>query len=195
MSNTRPHSLSELLDGILETAREQDTVSVRDLLDRFGTRSFGPLLAAPALIIISPVGAVPFLPAVLCTVVIVVCLNRIIGSDNPWLPRAVTRRAVPSDRLRAAIERVRPWFRRVDRVLSPRLRPLTRPPADRVLAALAVVLAASIYALGVVPFAAIPPATGIVLIGLAIMSRDGVAALLAVASAGASAWLVLDVLA
>ena len=46
-------------------AADGDELRVEDLLEAYGTRSFGPLIAILGLIALSPIGAVPGIPALL----------------------------------------------------------------------------------------------------------------------------------
>lgn len=186
----RDHSsLEDILEALLDSTEGQDTVETDDLLGAFGSRAFGPLMVAPAALIISPLGAIPALPALLSTVILLVSLQHIVGKRSPWLPRKLRDRAVKRERLERAVRASRPWARRIDRFLTPRLAIVVDPPADRVLAAQAAALAASIYALGFIPFAAMAPASGIALIGLAVATRDGLAAVLSLASTAGAAWI------
>jgi len=184
-----PSSLEDILDALLDSTEGQRTVETDDLLGAFGSRAFGPLMVAPAALIISPLGAIPALPALLSTVVLLVSLQHLVGKRSPWLPRRLRDRAVKRDKLERAVKASKPWAKRIDRFLAPRLTLLVAPPADRVLAAQAAALAASIYALGFIPFAAMAPASGIALIALAVATRDGLAAVLSLASTAGAAWI------
>ena len=189
-----PRSLTDVLDAVEASAADKDRASVDDLLETFGTRSFGPLLVAPGIITISPLGAIPGAPAIMSTFIILICLQYIAGRSTVWLPGAVRDRSVSKDKLHRGVYKVRPWARRLDALFSPRLRILTVPPLDRALAAIAMLLAASIYIIGLIPFAAAVPSSGIVFIGLALTTRDGLVALLALASIGGTIYFAVSAL-
>lgn len=189
MDSQQSDSLESILDKILAATEGEDKADVDDLLEAFGSRSFGPLLVAPAVLMISPIGAIPFAPAVFNIFIILTCVQYIAGMSSPWLPRQLREQSVPRDKLESAIRRVRPWAKRIDVLLQPRLEFLTSPPIDRVLAAVATLLSASIFVIGLVPFAAAVPSSGIALIGLAVATRDGLVASLALVSIGGTIWL------
>lgn len=192
-TSDQPQNLESIIDTIEDFTEGESSASVDDLLGAFGSRSFGPLLVAPAVLMISPIGAIPGAPAVFNVFIILVCVQYIGGLKSPWLPSALRERAVPRDKVAAALDRVRPWARRVDSLLEPRLTFLVAPPVDRVLAVVATLLSASIFVIGLVPFAAAVPSSGIALIGLSVATRDGLMALLALASVGGTIWLGLSV--
>ena len=60
----RERPLQTLLDEAIDAA-DGDELRVEDLLEAYGTRSFGPLIAILGLIALSPIGAVPGIPALL----------------------------------------------------------------------------------------------------------------------------------
>jgi len=191
MGERKPDDLESILDHILSTAADDSAASVGDLLDAFGTRAFGPLLVIPGLLMLTPLGAVPFLPATLSVFVVLVSVQKALGFAHPWLPRRLRERSIGRARLEQSIRKARPWARRIDRFFKPRLRALTEPPFARVLAAIATVLAVSIIFVGFVPLAAAAPASGVLLIGLALTTNDGLVAALAFASVAGTVWLGL----
>jgi len=195
MDERHPRDLESILDRILASTEGESRVGVDDLLRAFGSRSFGPLLVAPSVLTISPIGAIPLAPAVFNVFVILVCVQHIAGLNAPWVPRLLRERTVSRHKLERAARHLRPWARRVDALLGPRLVFLTRPPVDRALAAVAALLAASIFIIGLVPFAAAVPSSGIALIGLSVATRDGLVALLALASVGGTLGLVISIVA
>lgn len=178
MSHDQPTTLEEVLDGLLEATRDEETAAVYDILEAFGSRAFGPLLIAPSLIALSPVGMIPGAPAVLAVLIVLVSVQRAIGLSSPWLPRVVRLRAVPRDRFADGVEKVRPWAKRLDRLLKPRLTFLVKPPIDRVIAVMVSCMAVTMVPLEFIPFAVAAPAAGMLCLGIGVSMRDGFAALL-----------------
>lgn len=192
MAEEENDNLESILDKILDATDGEEHAGVNDLLEAFGSRSFGPLLVAPAVLMISPIGAIPLAPVIFNIFIILICVQYIAGMSIPWLPRMLRRQSISRDRLESVIKRVHPWAERVDILLKPRLDVLTRPPVDRALAAVATVLSSSIFLIGFVPFAAAVPSTGIALIGLAVATRDGLVALLALTLVAGTVWLAIS---
>lgn len=190
-----PKKLADLLDEFDEEVSDQETAEVRDLIEAFGSRAFGPLLAAPALILLTPVGGIPLVPGVLAAFIVLISSQHLIGRSTPWLPARLADRGIDRERWDRARDRVRPWLRRVDRVVKPRLEWLAGPPMDHVISVLAVLLAVSMVPLGFIPFAVAVPAFAVLLLGVALSARDGLLVLLGLIAASVSAWLALGAIA
>ena len=182
--------LTRLIDDLGEQVKDDESLAVADILQAFGTRAFGPLVALPGLIMLTPVGAVPGVPAVVAVFIVLVAVQHLAGRAHPWLPGSLTDRSVSKDKWDRASEKARPWARRVDWLLRPRLRPLTGPVMQRVLSVIIIALAIAMFPLGFIPFATAAPGASILLFGLAISARDGLAVVLGLAATGVSGYLV-----
>ena len=178
-----PRSLEEVIDRIEATTEGSERVAVRDILDAFADRLFGPLLAVPGLIVVSPLGAIPGAPGLVAVMVVLVAGQLALGRDWPWMPRWISERWVERERVVAGLERARPIARRVDRVIRPRCERLVSPPMPRVLAGLCMLLGVSLVPLGLIPFAVAIPGVAMMLLGLALIARDGLAASIGLAFA------------
>jgi hypothetical protein len=185
MSTDNPHNLTEVLDALEDKTEDHDTVQVDDILDAFAGRLFGPLIIIPGLILLTPLGAVPMLPAVMGALVALIAAQRLVGMSKPWVPRRLRERGVQRDKMTNAFNKARPWTKRIDKLIKPRLTALTTGPAEYAVALLALLLGASVPVVGLIPFAAMVPGTALTLSGLALIARDGalmIAALLASAA-------------
>ncbi|MEQ9094961.1 MAG: exopolysaccharide biosynthesis protein [Phycisphaerales bacterium] len=186
----QPKKLADLIDDLDDQVKGDDSLAVKDMLDAFGSRAFGPLLAMPGLIGLSPLGAVPGAPAIIAIFVVLVAGQHLLGLDHPWLPSKLTRRSVSKDKWDRARDRVRPWMRRLDVLIQPRLQWLTGDVMQRVISVVVILLAISMFPLGFIPFAVAAPAGAILLFGLAISARDGLATLLALLATAGTAYLL-----
>ena len=190
-----PDNLEGVVDQIAAAAEENsDEVSVGDILDRIGQRSFGPMLIVPALIAFTPLGGLPGLPTLLAALVILVIVQIVIGLQGIWVPGVVRRRSVEPQRLQSSLKYIRPVARAVDKVLRPRLAWLTRPPFVYLAAALGIAVALTVPPLEVVPFGGTPSWAAIAALGLALIAHDGVLMLVALAFAGGGLYLVVAML-
>lgn len=174
-------ALAALLDSLARLGDEQDAVSVGRIRETVGDRSFGPFLLVPALVEVSPVGSIPGVPTILAAVIILFAVQILVGRDHLWLPGFIERRELNGGKLAAGMRKVLPVARWADRIVRPRLRWLTRRPWSSVAALACVALAATTPLLEVVPFASTVPMAGVALIGLALLTRDGVVLMLAAA--------------
>lgn len=168
------HPLEHVIDSIVELGEEQDKVSVADIQERVGQRSFGPFLFIPAIFEISPLGGVPGVPTLLGVIVVITAGQMLFGRKQFWLPGFISKRAIKGERIKPAMQKIRPAVRLVDKALKPRLKRITQPPWSRVVAGLCVLCATTVPPLEIVPFASTAPFAAIALIGLGLMGHDGI---------------------
>lgn len=182
--------LTNLLDDISDQLSDQDELSVGDLLDAFGSRAFGPLLAIPGLVALTPLGAVPGAPAVISIFVLLVAGQHVVGLDHPWLPKKLTERSVSKDKWESTRKKVGPWARRVDRFIRPRWKWLTSSVMERAISLISIALAVSMFPLGFLPFAVAVPGAAMLLFGLGLSARDGLVVLLGLLATAGSGYLL-----
>ncbi|MEX0957354.1 MAG: exopolysaccharide biosynthesis protein [Rhizobiaceae bacterium] len=189
------NSLQAVLDEIEGIgANDSETVSVDDILDKVGHRSFGVILLVPALIAFTPLGGLPVLPSAMAIVVILVAGQMAIGTKGIWLPRMVRSRGIESSRLAAATGYLRPAARIIDRWLARRLVWLTKPPFVRVAAGLCILVALTIPPLEIVPFGGTISWSAIAAFALALIFRDGLLALVAFGFAIGAGYFLFETL-
>lgn len=78
-------SLHEVLQR-LASAGDDECVSVSDIVDAIGPRSFGPLLLVPALIVMSPLSGIRGLSTVMGITIALVSGQMLVGRRVAWLP-------------------------------------------------------------------------------------------------------------
>jgi hypothetical protein len=176
--------LEALLDDIREDVDKAGDISLEGILDAVGTRAYGPLLLIPGLLALAPTGAIPGMSVVTGTLILLIAAQLLIGRNSPWLPRRALEFSFSKDRLINAIELGKPYARRIDSVLKPSLSTLTKFPATRIVALVAMALAITMYPLALVPFAVAIPSAAIVLFALGLTARDGRLIIAALISAG-----------
>ena len=191
------HDLEDVIDHIIECCirsgpLHQGRVCVSDLMDAIGERSFGPLLLVPSLIAVSPVGAIPGLPAITSVVIVLVSAQILVRHEHVWIPGWLARRSIDAGKMEKGLTKFKPVARFVDHMLLPRMPWLTRGPFFYLIALLCLLIGLVTPILELVPLGGIPPNAAVVAFSLAIVARDGVWALLAFAFTIATiAWLVM----
>lgn len=189
-----PHNVEEAVGSLEELARRQDRVSIGDMLDSFGKRSFGPALMIFALLEISPVGGIPGVPTFLAVICALLGAQLLVGHDHVWLPQWIQRRSLEGGKLLAAMCKVEGVARQLDKRFKDRLERFTTPFWQKLAGGAIVLLCLSVPPLEVVPFASSAPMLAIASFGLALTVRDGllmlVAVLLSVAAMAASLYFV-----
>ena len=171
--------LDDLL-GELERCADQagDRVSVQEVVDAIGRRSFGPLLLVAGLLGMTPVAAVPGAPTIIAVLILLMSVQLLFGRKSVWLPRILLKLSVKADKLRRAVKVVRKPARFVDRLVKPRLQVLTGPTADRMVALACTVLALMTPPLELLPLVAFFPSAAVATFGLGLIARDGLLVLL-----------------
>jgi hypothetical protein len=174
------HDLEEVIDHIIALCLRNGPaheghgrVSVADLMDMLGERSFGPLLLVPSLIAVSPVGAIPGLPAITSVVIVLIAGQILLGHEHFWIPGLA---GPPLDRCAcdgAGAGKFRPVARFIDHLLRPRMAWLTQGPAFYAIALLCLLIGLVTPILELVPLGGIPPNAAVVAFSLAITARDG----------------------
>jgi len=165
------------LEGILERAREAaggEQVDLKDLVQAFGDRAFGPVMILCSLFLMTPIGIIPGLPAAFGLIVIIFAVQLLFRREYPWMPEVLRKVEISDAALEKTQRKVSPILRKIDTFIHPRLPWVTSGPMQALTAILAILLAITLAPLGVVPFGVVAPAFIIGLLGLGIAARDGV---------------------
>jgi len=171
MSDEKP------LQAILDTASDAvdgTEVDLKTLIQAFGDRAFGPVMILCALFLMTPLGAIPGLPAAFALIIIVFALQLLFRREHPWMPEILRKIKISEMKLKKARKFVSPVLDKIDNVIHPRLPWVTSGPMQALTALLAIILALTMAPLGIVPFGVVAPAFIIGLLGLGITARDGV---------------------
>ena len=194
-----PHSAKALLERLRDAGSDGEDgkaqeASVSALLDIFGDRTHGPLLALPALIGITPIGGIPGVPTILALLIALIALQVAWGAEHIWLPKVARNRELDTDKLTRTAKKLEPVADFLDRWFPGRFSVLVQAPAIRIGAVLTLALCAAVPPLEIVPFAVAIPFGAIALFGLAMVIKDGLLMLLAMAAGTAAALFIGDLL-
>nr|WP_283254984.1 exopolysaccharide biosynthesis protein [Marivita sp. GX14005] len=151
----------------------RDGLTIRQMLDRVGTRSFGAALLVPALILVSPLSGIPLMPTLGGLIILTIATQAFFGKRHLWLPRFLSGRRLKADQLSRAIGFLRRPATWLDARSRDRLRLLTAPPLDRLALLAVIVVAATWPFLEILPMFTSVSAAGIALSAFALMVRDG----------------------
>lgn len=169
-----------------------ERVSLGDLRQVLGARSFGFLLLLLALPNAVPVG-IPGSSMITGIPLALVALQMMLGRAHPYLPRWLANRSMHRDSFRLVVNKSAPWLERVERLMRPRWRLLTGRGGERFLGAVCFVLA--LFQCLPIPLGNLLPAAGVAILALGAMERDGmtvglglVAGLTGAALASGVAW-------
>lgn len=167
------HRLSFILASLVaDPARER--ICIGELVSAMQDRAFGVLMFVFAIPNVLPTP--PGVSSVLGAPLLLLSLQLALGRKAPWLPKFIARRSLPAAEFGAVVRRVVPWIARAERLLKPRLGLLARPPAERLIGFVCLLLATVLFL--PIPLGNMLPALAISVFSLAILERDGVAVLL-----------------
>ncbi len=178
MAQPRTRALSEVLNQ-LENAVDGDSISVRDVVEQLGRKSFASLMLVFSLISTSPASAIPGVTAVVAALVFTLVIQMIIGRKTVWLPEFVGRKSLSTSKLCKKVRWLRDPVHFLERFLKPRLTILLHRPW--IFLPLCLILALTLF----MPFMEIVPTSGsiasavIALFAAGLLTRDGALILLA----------------
>jgi len=168
-----------------------ERVTVGEIVAALGDRGLGVLIAIFALPNILP-STVPFGNVATGIPPLIFAVQLMLGFDRLILPRFVAMRTVGTHSLKAIVPKVAAVLSWFERLLTPRLSWVTGPRSERVFGLVCVLLA--IVSTLPIPFGHNLPALGLVLIGLGLIERDGLAILIGAAIGTLGAVLLVLVL-
>lgn len=185
-----PLSTSRILHALAHN-HPGERISVQDLVDGLGERSFGFLLLLFSLpCIVSPpgIGSLPGIPLMFFG------LQMLLQFRTPWLPKAISKRSIRRKDLLFVINKTTPVMRRIERWCRPRWSFIIGPTGERLLGLLIAFLAFVILLPG--PGTNQLPGVAIAFMSIAIIERDGLlvfagvaASIIAAYVAGLALWL------
>ncbi|KPP97527.1 exopolysaccharide biosynthesis protein [Marinobacter sp. HL-58] len=174
-----PANIEELLDRIEAGYAEESHVSIGEMMDSVGRRTFGPVVLFVGLILVTPLSGLPGMPTMMGLITLLTLGQILVGRRHFWLPRLLVERRVPRRKLVQGLELLRPGARRIDRLIRPRFILLVKGPGLYVMALACMVIATVLPATEIVPFSASIAGLALMMFGLAMISKDGLLALCA----------------
>lgn len=169
MIDDERRTLSDVIESLGYGDNPQ--LSVAELVSAFGERAFGALILILALMALFPWP--PGGKAVFSAPIILLSLELAVQRDTVWLPRWLLKVSVSRDIYRKASAKAIKPIRWVERLSKPRLPMLTGEIADVIVGGVCVLLAVMLAL--PVPLGDMLPAVTLVIFGLAMSQRDGLA--------------------
>lgn len=197
-ADDRTDGLIEMLDDLRPRSDEENgQVSLGSLVERLGRRGHAAAIFAPALLALSPVGAIPGMSVATGAIILGMAGHLALGRDGLWMPRRAARVCIPADRLEQAIDWLEPKLAWLDRLFSRRLQVLAQGPAERLLALPMIILALLMFPLALVPFGVAMPSAALCVLSLGLAVGDGLVVALGLAASAAatagSAWALASI--
>lgn len=190
MNESAGHPLEDLLDEAIE-ASHGGKISLADLLEHYGTRSFGPILVILSLVIISPIGGIPVLPIIVGGVIMLLSAQIVIGHKHIWLPARMRNAAIDREKAKKWRANAHRTLARIDRLIQSRLHWATAKTAQWLAAICLIFLSLTMIPLELVPFGVTAPGIAILCFGAGLTARDGLLMLLGFLITVPSLWVTI----
>ncbi len=185
--------LQSILDHV-DAVIVDESADLKSIIESFGDRAFGPVMLLSGLFMLTPLGAIPMVPAAFGFVVITFAVQLLMRRNTPWMPNVLSKVKVSSKRVRQVKRKVQPVLAKIDGIIRPRMQWAAKGPFQVLAAFIAIILSAAMVPLGAVPFAVCIPGFVLGLLGLGITARDGIMMLMAFTlslAAFAGIWVLL----
>lgn len=167
-------NLTELIETLKQMERESPKVSVEDIVNAVGRRSFGPLLLIAGLITLAPViGDIPGMPTLMALLVLLVSTQLLAGRKTFWLPKWLLNRSVSRNRFDKALHAIKKPAQWVDGLLGTRLKWMSGYMGMRATALACLLVALAMPPMEFIPFSANGAGLALTLFGLGLVARDG----------------------
>jgi hypothetical protein len=191
-----PQNLSDVLQEIALKVEQDPTpedLTLGEVLEAFGRRSYGPPLLVIGLFAISPATVVPGMTWFAAALTLLVAGQMAVGLPRMWLPRKALQTPLPREAVQQGIEKSRGLAGRIDGLLRPRLVFLSRPPFVNLVALLCIGAALLTFPLGLIPLAPLVPGVAVVFFALGATAHDGLWLLLGAGLVAGAGWLAASV--
>lgn len=192
-----PTNLNGVLDEIAAKCDGDETpqsLTLGEILDAVGRRSYGPLLLVIGLFAISPVTVIPGLTWLAATLTLIVAGQMALGLPRIWLPAKALEAQLPRTMVKSGIEKSRGVAKAIDKLLKPRLTFLSKPPLVNLVALLVIAAALITFPLSFIPLAPLAPGLAVVFFGLGMVARDGLWLALGTAVMTGAIWLSIPLI-
>lgn len=194
MENRPPAALNRrCIEGVIydiEHAGSGPKVSLADVLDALGARSYAPMLLVPALIAVSPLSGIVGMTSFLGLWIAAIATQLLLRRDHIWLPQWMQRRAVSRTQMQNAIRRLKGpahWF---DEYARKRLTFVLQFPFGYLIAAVILCLGLAMPFLEFIPFSGSLAGVTVALLALGLLFDDGILVIIGLASAAGVVCLI-----
>lgn len=157
----------------LDESLTNERVSISDLIDAFHERGFGFLLLILSIPMALPIPVPPGINILLASPLILLTGQQALGRQKIWLPEGMKKRTIKSSKLKKIINASLPWFKRLEKLVKPRLKFITRGAFSYLIGVFGLIMALSVCV--PLPLTNTVPSLGIALMSVGVIMRDGLA--------------------
>ncbi len=184
-------SVSHLLEDMIEYAQQQDSVSIGGLVMVIGRRSLVLGMIFFALLDLLPISILPGFSTIISLPILIFAVQFVVGGECLWLPAWVKRREINKRKLIAGLTKTLPYFKKIERVIKPRLCFISDGVGGRVIGIVIIIL----VLLLMLPIFLSNFIFGFLIIVLAIglLNKDGLAILIGVIASAMYCAIIINI--
>ena len=173
------------LAGMADTS----TPTLGGLLDRLQRRGFGSVWLVLAFVSVTPLAAIPGVPALVGLVLAVFSVQMVMGFQRPWLPDRLMKVDVTQKRIDQFLKYAVPITTKLSKFIYPRLTFMALGVVPSlVLAIAAILIGLTMIVLGFLPFAPFILGLPFFLLALAFTAEDGLLMIIGYALLAVAGW-------
>lgn len=173
---TPAHPGQRTSDLLLHAVRgDSERVTIAEILDALDARAFG--LATLIFAIPSVIPMPPGVPTVVGIALLIVSIQMVIGRQELWLPKFLSKQGFSRKALVSGFEKIKPQLEFIEKFARPRLLILTGQTATFLIGVVILIMAV-VLILPLPPGGNFPPALACAVLGMGLVERDGVIVLL-----------------
>lgn len=148
-----------------------DRIKLEEIIERLQERGFGVLVVLLSLPSAIP-GCPPPIPSLFALPLCFLAAQLALGYHTPTLPDFLTRRHFARTKLKTVLTRSKQYLEKMDALIKPRIIMLTATRGERILGF--IMLLFGLMVMIPLPMTNTVPSIGIILIGIGVISRDGI---------------------
>lgn len=175
-TGARSMTLYELL-GKMQPKDTGDVMAFSEFWNAMEKRGFGPMLALPAFIAATPIGAIPGVPTIAGVTILLIAMQILLGRRHPWLPATIMKIEMDAERIEFLVNKMKPVAVRFDRFLMPRWFFMRQPVFRSLIALSCAACGLLMVPLELVPLMGLIPAFAVLIMAIGMATDDGAVAL------------------
>ena len=175
MEHKEYRATSDVLQDVVDK-NNNDNITLGEIKQALHERGFGFLMLVFALPLCVPVPLPPGFTFIPSLPLLAFALQLLSGMDSPWLPKWAGNIKIKRATLAAVALKSSPLLKKIERILRPRFSFASSKTGEKIVGLFATIFSISIAV--PLPLTNFIPATGIALMSLGLLSRDGIVVIL-----------------
>lgn len=179
--------LTSIVDRVGDITKEGQ-VSLDRVVGAFEKTGFATMLIVPAAAVVTPLSGIPLFSSLCGVTICLIAAQWLMKRDRVWLPHWLGQQSLEGDKVRVAMNKLRPAARWFDKHSRARARFLFRQPLRALLPLSCLLFGALMPFLELVPFSSSLLGASVCLIAFSLLTRDGLFALAALLPLAIVVW-------